>query len=199
MKTSLLIRYRLPVLIISALLLVAVSIPLGRLKINSDLESYMPETMKSKISNRAISEYFSSDENLLLVIEAPDILATSTLRRMSAISEQLQQLPMVTRVHSLFQTQQIHSEEGFMQVDPVIQFIPETEEERKQLRAELLSNDLAAGLVVSTDFRYALMVVDVERDTSSTNADEPDNLTFVTMPIKKSVAIYWYFCRSDCC
>lgn len=169
--TSFALRYRIPILLISGLILLAAIIPLLQISVNSDLESYMPDTMQSKQNNRLISKHFTTSENLLITVEAPDILATNTLERLEAISMGLESLPFVTRVHSLFQTRNIHSEDGFMQVDPVIPFIPETEEDRETLRNELLSNDLAVGLVVSEDFHHALILLDLQRDTTDSNAD----------------------------
>lgn len=171
MKTVFPLRYRLQVLIASAIILLASLIPLLQLHINSDLESYMPPSMQSKQNNLHISEHFTNSENLLLIVEAPDILATGTLHRLETLSLELQNVPMVTRVHSLFQTSRIHTEDGYMQVDPVITYIPQTIEEREKLRRELLANDLAAGLVVSGDFRHAMILLDLQRDTSNVNAD----------------------------
>lgn len=58
-KTSLfIIRHRWWVLLLTGIVLLAAIIPLTNTKINSDLESYMPDTMLSKINNKKIGEVF---------------------------------------------------------------------------------------------------------------------------------------------
>lgn len=178
------IRHRLAVIVISLMILGLAIIPLSRLQINADLESYMPESMQSKRNNRLIAEHFVNAENLLLVVDAGSeygtngkissgdgILAPAMLEGLERMSDALEQLPAVVRVHSLFQTSNIRHEGGDMVIGPAIPFIPQVGAERAALRSLLLENGLAAGLVVSNDFRYALIMLEVERDSTNKNAD----------------------------
>jgi hypothetical protein len=172
------IRHRKPVLLITfGILLMAVA-PLTQLTINSDLESYMPDSMNAKQNNRAIAEYFSSNENLLIVVDAhsnitneADILVPENLRALKQLSDELQQLPAVSRIYSVFQTNNIIHRDGEMIIEPAIPYIPETIKERESLRTSLRNNDLASGLVISDDFRYAMVMLDILRDTTQTDAD----------------------------
>lgn len=163
-KTSLFIlRHRWWVLLATFLILLAALIPLSNIKINPDLESYMPDTMTSKINNRKISEVFGNDETMLLVFEAEDVLQPATLKRVQAISEALILNGSFEQVLSLFQTKNIQSADGMMEVTPVVDTIPENEFTRQALREAIRKNDLAYGLVVSEDFRYALIMLTTER------------------------------------
>ncbi|ODT54716.1 MAG: hypothetical protein BGP01_15375 [Paludibacter sp. 47-17] len=170
------IRYRLPVLLLSIGLVLLAIVPLTQLQINSDLESYMPDSMQSKQNNRKIEAYFSSAENLLIVVDAQsahgaDILEPENLRTLQQLSDELQQLPAVSRVHSVFQTTNILHRDGEMLIEPAIPFIPETAAGREQLRTSLHTNDLACGLVISDDFRYAMLMLEVKRDSTLPDAD----------------------------
>ena len=94
MKRSMfVIRYRWHIIIATLVLVVAAVIPLFSIKINPDLESYMPESMQSKQNNRKINEIFGTNELLLIVFSTADVLNVSTLERVKAVSEALEEIP----------------------------------------------------------------------------------------------------------
>ena len=172
------IRHRKLVLLITFGILLVAMVPLTQIRINSDLESYMPDSMNAKQNNRAIAEYFSSNENLLIVVDAhsksaneADILIPENLRALQYLCNELQQLQAVSRIYSVFQTNNIIHREGEMIIEPAIPNIPETIEEQENLRTSLRNNDLVTGLVISDDFRYALVMLDILRDTTHSDAD----------------------------
>jgi hypothetical protein len=157
------IRYSKPIIIISILLLLGSIIPLTQISINSDLESYMPESMESKISNKLISKHFSNDEILMLVLECEDVLSEKTLQRIENISSTFEQSALLGRVYSLFQVKDIVSDDGMMLVNPLIENIPENEAEKALLRQRIIDNDLAYKLIVSEDFRFTLIILTREK------------------------------------
>lgn len=158
-KNIFVIRYRWHI-IIATLLLVGLSIiPIMNISINSDLESYMPDSMSSKKQSKLIQEEFGDDEPLMILMEAEDVLQSGTLQRIKNLSEAFSQKPEFKRVFSLFQTKNIRGEEGMMVVDPVIPYIPESDSEREALREDIRKNDLAYKLVVSENFKHALIVL----------------------------------------
>lgn len=172
------LRHPLAVILVSIGILLLAILPLTQVSINSDLESYMPETMNSKRTNRQIAEYFSTAENLLIIVDAQspstqdaDILQAKNLQVVQQMSDQLQQLPSVQAVHSLFQTSHIQHPDGNLLIEPAIPAIPETKEETEHLRRQLLKNKFASGLVISDDFRYTLLMLEVNRDSSAATSD----------------------------
>lgn len=164
-KNLFVIRYNRLIIIVSVLILLSTIIPLSRITINPDLESYIPETMDAKINNSKISEHFSNDEVLLLVFEAEDVLEPFTLRRMQSISEKLDKNPLLSRVYSIFHVNDILSDDGMMVVKPLIEELPETDEAKETLRKRIIENDLAYGIIISDNFKYALIVL--TRDKNS--------------------------------
>ncbi len=174
------LRFQKPIIIITLLLLVACIIPLSRIKINPDLESYMPETMESKISNKKIAEHFNNDEMLMLIIETDDVLKINTLNRMKRINRELEASPLLAKVYSLFQVKEISSEAGMMTVLPLIDDIPDNEEDIQLLRSKIKKNDMAYRLVVSDDFRMAMMVLTREK-----GLNDDTLLTFIRHTLEK--------------
>lgn len=163
-KQKFIIRYRWPVIVVT-LLLVGISVlPLLHIRVNPDLESYLHEDMPSRLNNLQIKDVFGNEELLILVFHAPDVLEESTLYRIQDVSDALAEAPEFKRVFSLFQAKDIRSEEGSMVVNPVVEYIPETPEERDLLREAIRSNDLAYKMVVSENFENALIILTVENE-----------------------------------
>jgi len=167
-RENFIIRYRWVIIVATLLCVVACIIPLTKIHINPDLESYLPNSMHSRQNSQAISEIFGNDEPILIVMESPDVLNTSTLKRIEKLSKSFSRMSAFKRVYSLYQTKNIRSEDGSMVVNPVIEKIPETPDEIEKLRADIKANDLAYKLVVSDDFKYALIML----SSNKTLADE---------------------------
>lgn len=164
MKKSLFtIRYRVLIIVITSLIVLGSIIPIMNITINPDLESYLPDEMESKVNNKKISEFFGNEETLLLILESDDVLESATLKKLEALSESFSRNEAFEQVFSLFQTKNIRSEEGMMIVNPVIEYIPESAEERETLRESLRNNEMANGLVVSADFRYTMLMLTTNR------------------------------------
>lgn len=158
-KSMFVVRYRWLIIISTVIIVLAAIIPLTQVKINTNLESYLPNSMQSRQNNKLINNVFGNDEMLLIVFEAKDILNSETLKRIKNIAGEFEQMNEFKRVYSLFQTKNIESIDGSMVVSPVIESIPETAEEKELLRTAIKNNDLAYKIVVSDNFRYGLIML----------------------------------------
>ena len=158
-KGFFIIKYRWWIIIIALILVSASVIPLTRVSVNPDLESYLPATIPAKINTDKIAQIFGDNEMLVLVFESNDVLNASTLTRVQTLSREFNTMSEFDNVMSLFDTKSIRGEEGMMIVEPVVVNIPHTEAEREILRNEIRSNDLAYKLIVSDDFRYTLIIL----------------------------------------
>ncbi len=158
-KSKLIIKYRWWI-IISTLLIVAASVlPLTRVTVNPDLESYLPDAIEPKVNTDKIAEIFGDHEMLILVFESDDVLNASTLERIRDLSREFNKLKEFDNVMSLFDTKSIKGEDGMMVVEPVVMEIPRNDAEREVLRADIRNNDLAYKMIISDDFRYTLIIL----------------------------------------
>jgi hydrophobe/amphiphile efflux-3 (HAE3) family protein len=135
-------------------------------EIESDLKAMLPSDLPSRLNTEEIDELFGGTEMLMLIIKADDVLEPETLQRTEAISKQMKRIKGVDKVLSLFELKNIKGEEGAMIVNPAVKRIPRNEEQKKELRREIMDNDLVYGSVVSKDFSLtavvALLKTDVE-------------------------------------
>ena len=158
-KEIFVIRHKWLIIIITILIVILSIFPLMKTSINSDLMSYLPDDMPSKINNDKIEQVFGKSDPLLIVFETNDILNDSTLRRIQALSKEFNRMKDFDMVMSLFDTKSIKGEDGAMIVKPVIKRIPKSESRREKLREEIKTNELAYKLIVSEDFRYTIIML----------------------------------------
>lgn len=158
--------YKYILIILPIILFIVFLIPLHDAKINPDLTRYLPQDSESKLNLEAIEKQFGKYDPVIIVFEADDILDGKTLTKISQIHDSILESPIYSEVISLFDTKNIRGDDGFMLVDPAIASIPTSKEETEELRKELKSNPLAYKLLVSEDFKYAVMILNPEKGFS---------------------------------
>lgn len=188
-KQHYIIKYRWPIIIVTVLLLFLSILPLTQIRINPDLESYMPESMQSKQNNKKITDVFGTDEPLFIVLETDDVLAASTLSRIEELSASFSRLSEIEQVFSLFQAKNIHSDDGMMIVDPVVESIPQTKVETEALRTSIVKNELAYKLVVSEDFRYSMILLTTNNSVTDAALIALVRTTLASVPGNEKVYI----------
>ncbi len=155
---SFLTRYRRAFILIPVAVTLAMLVPLRLARINPDLDAYLPEHIPAKRDLARMESIFGAYEPVVVFIESDDVLAAPTLERVRDLSAALNGMAQFDRVMSLFDTKNIRGEDGAMIVEPAVQAIPASPAEKEQLRQSLRQNEQAYGLVVSDDFRYALLL-----------------------------------------
>jgi len=160
------IKYRILIIVVSVAITALLAIPLLNTTINSDLRAYLPDNMVSQQNTNKIEELFGSTDPVLLVFESDDILNSETLKRIKSLSKEFNKRKEFDHVLSLFDSKEIKGEDGAMIVDPAVKRIPKTEKHRNRLRKRIKNNELIYKLIVSEDFRYTLMMLNIKKGVS---------------------------------
>ena len=168
-KENFIVKYKWLIIVFTMLIVILCVYPLTKTTINSDLKTYLPDKMESKINNDKIEAIFGKNDPLLIVFETDDVLNDSTLQRIQALSKEFNQMDEFDMVMSLFDAKNIKGQDGAMIVNPVIRRIPKTEKKREKLRQEIKKNELVYNLIVSEDFRYTMILLN---DVSKGNDEE---------------------------
>lgn len=158
-RKSFVLRNRKLIIILTAILAAAAVIPLFSLRINPDLESYLPDNIESRINNQKIGDLFGTKEPIVVILSTEDVLAPETLERVDNLTNGFRDLGTLSPIQSLSTAKNIRGEDGMMLVDPVIDYYPQTEEEREELRNRIKGNDLAYKLLVSEDFKNTMILL----------------------------------------
>ncbi|MBN2213464.1 MAG: RND family transporter [Bacteroidales bacterium] len=189
-KEIFVIKHRWLIIILALAIVAGAVFPLMQTKTNSDLKSYLPESMPSNISNAKIEEVFGKDELLIILFESDDVLNEATLRRIRSLSREFNRMKDFDMVMSLFDAKSIKGESGAMIVDPVVKRIPGSESRRERLREQIMSNELAYGLVVSEDFRYTAVILNSVTDKSDRELMATINTTLENNPGSEEVTMF---------
>ena len=153
------LRHKRLIIILTLLIVIICIFPLTKTSINSDLTTYLPESMPSKINNDKIEQIFGKSDPLIIIFETDDVLNAATLKRIQSLSKAFNRMKDFDMVMSLFDAKNIKGEDGSMIVNPVIQRIPKSESRREKLREEIKTNNLVYKLIVSEDFRYTMIIL----------------------------------------
>ena len=159
MQELMVIKYRWLIIISTLVVVVVTIIPLLNTTTNSDLESYLPETMPSRINHAKIEEIFGEIDPVFILFESEDILNDSTLQRIGALSREFNRMKDFDMVMSLFDAKNIKGEYGSMIVDPVVKRIPKSDKRREKLRDEIRTNEMVYKLIVSEDFHFTTIIL----------------------------------------
>ena len=163
---KLVIKYRKAIIIGSVFITLLAAIPLLHSDINSDLRAYLPKDMPSQIHTDSIEALFGATDPVLLVFETGDVLNTETLKRIKKISKAFNKNPAFDKVISIFDIKEIKGENGAMIVDPAVKRIPKTSVQREKLRKQLWANPFVKNTLVSSDFHYTLMAINIKKGVS---------------------------------
>jgi len=152
------IRYRWIIIVafIAVTALFARQVP--KAKIESDMKTQLPEHWESRLNTDKIDEIFGGTDMMMVLLKTDDILEPVTLKRVKNISKQMKRIKGVDKVWSLFELKNIKTEEGAMIVDPAVKRIPKTDEQKEELRREIIDNDMVYGSVVSKDFTVTAVI-----------------------------------------
>lgn len=135
-------------------------------EIDPDLGNYLPETMASRVNTDSIESIFGGNGTLLVVLETDDVLNSGTLERMQLLSEAFDYVKGVKKNLSLFNSKSIIGEDGMLIVEPAIEDIPYTEEEREALRENLKENKMVFKNIISTDFRLTSFILLLDKEVN---------------------------------
>ena len=98
-----LLRYRLPLLVLSLLAIVVVGMGATRLSVKSDYKIFFEADNPQLVANEMIQDRFSASDNVLLVLNPAngDIFTRDNLKAIAALTEACWQIPYSQRVDSI--------------------------------------------------------------------------------------------------
>ncbi len=129
---------------------------------NSDMMSYLPEDMPSRINKKNIEDVFDGTEMIMLIIKSDDVINASTLKRVKRFSQKIGRIKGIDKVISLFDLKYVRSENGAMLINPAVQMIPRNDCDIEKIKNELRENEIVYGNVISKDFTTTAVIATIE-------------------------------------
>ncbi|MBN1132658.1 MAG: RND family transporter [Bacteroidales bacterium] len=156
------IKYRWWIIVVSIVATMVMSTSLFRLEVDPDLKNYFPNHMESMVNTKKIEDVFGNQDFVILLFETEDVLNAKTLHRLKNIERALVRTKGIKRTTSLFGSNRIYGKDGIMYVEPTVRHIPETPEQKEELRSEIKDNDLVYNIVVADNFKSTAIILALE-------------------------------------
>ncbi len=157
------IRFRIAIIVLVIGITGWLGYEISTLTVNSDLLTYLPQNKEIvKIFNE-VGKVFGGNSMGVIAFEAKDgdIFNANSLKTLRRLTREYEKIDSVRSVISLTNVLDIKKIEGGLEIGKLVpkDRIPETKEELEALRKYTLSKDMYSGRLVSTDGKYAVMMV----------------------------------------
>lgn len=139
--------------VLTALLLVSVAAAtqLGKVELRISADELLVRDDPERAYFQEIREQFGDDEVALLVLSDDDVMAPAKLEQLRDVLDQLESLPCVSRVESLFSIPHLRSVDGYLKTDPYIDDLPETRAEAQAILEAALESPFVRNVLLSAD------------------------------------------------
>jgi predicted RND superfamily exporter protein len=152
------IKYR-SVIVIAAIAITLLSLLLiPRLQVNSNVDDYVPDTIKNKVHLKELDSIFGGSEMILLMLHSEDVVNATTLKRLESLAADLSTLEGLDRIISPFSAQEISIEDGFMSMTPFFEEIPDNRADFEFLKKRIAGNSMTDRFF-SEDFSLVSLVL----------------------------------------
>ena len=136
---------------------------LPKLKINNETETFIPADHPARVLNDHLKEVFGDNNIMILAVEAKNgvIYQEPILRKIAALTEELETLDNVEEVTSLTNVDNIIGTEEGMQVEPIFDVYEEIDEDvLKNIKEVLHSWSFYEGSMISEDDRSTIILIE---------------------------------------
>ena len=107
---------------------------------------------------------FGNDETIMVAIDAGDVFSPQSIDLISRLTAKLSKVPGAQSVVSLTNALTIRSTEYGMDIAPMMEKAPETDEDYDTLRHDVMANPLLASALVSKNFDTTAILVNLENN-----------------------------------
>ena len=155
------VRLRLPILIVTALLTAVLGYFLKDTRINADVFSYLPDRDPAVQLNRYIGEQYAGTQLAVVGLEAEEVFAPATLDTVRRLTAALEAVDGVDWVTSLANVLDIRKVEDDLRISPLL------EAGQEGLREYTLAKPMYRGRLVSADGRVTILACRLREDADA--------------------------------
>lgn len=126
---------------------------------------------------------FGTDNITIIYVEDKNLFSPEKLKSLDDLAFSMEQLPGVDKVESLFTVTDFKGEDGFLNTAPLVDSLPETQEEADAIKAGALRNPILVNNVISPDGHVTALNLFVGGDPN-----DPDYNTKFSKAVDAKVA-----------
>ena len=135
-----------------------------QLKVDTSYDSLISESDPGRPAYLATIEEFGSDNTTIIYLKDEKLFSSERLTQLEDLTYALQEIESVESVESLFTVLNIRDEEGMLESGPLMDYVPEEEDEIRRVRDNATYSPLIRGNFLSEDGTVTALTVTVRRD-----------------------------------
>lgn len=169
---------RIPVLLFLLVMTLAGLVGMQRLTIDTTLDSLIPDDAPARMVYQKIMGEFGTDNKTIIYVKDDALWSPEKLALLEKLHEDLQDIPGVTRVESLFTLHTVRGQDGRIISQPILREAPATQEEADLARQNALANPLYIGNFFSRSGDATAMLASIEDNPEGKDLDAGLNNAF---------------------
>jgi len=131
-----------------------------------------------------IQQRFGDERINLLVLTDSSLLKAEKLKVLQTAVTEIEALPFVARVDSLFSVPHIRTVDGFLEKEPYLNTLPETDEAAQSLLQQALKNPFLENVLLSSDGETMALAIVMADDTTADDLEVTNALDQITSRLK---------------
>ena len=166
-------------ILIIVLFVAALGSQLPTLKMDTSTEGFLHKTNPMRIEYDVFRDQFGRDEKLMIAVKTDSIFNLGFLKKLDSFHGALEdELPHIKGVDSLINARNTFGIEGELIVEPLIDDLPETQEDLSRLRSTITNNSFYKNLLYSEDFTMTTVTIDTQTYSNVGAISEDVNIDF---------------------
>ena len=166
-------------ILVIVLFVAALGSQLPTLKMDTSTEGFLHKTNPMRIEYDVFRDQFGRDEKLMIAVKTDSIFNLGFLKKLDSFHSALEdELPHIKGVDSLINARNTFGIEGELIVEPLIDDLPETQEDLSRLRSTITNNSFYKNLLYSEDFTMTTVTIDTQTYSNVEAISEDVNIDF---------------------
>ena len=152
---------------------------LPSLKIDTTTEGFLHKSDPMRVQYDEFRDQFGRDEKLMIAVKTQNIFDLDFLEKLDRFHHALEdELPNIKGVDSLINARNTYGIEGELIVEPLIDNLPQNNEDLISLKETVTNNSLYKNSLYSEDFRMTTVTIDTETYSNNGASQDATNLEF---------------------
>ena len=177
------------VIIIAGIITAFFALQLPKVRVDASASRMMVKEDPNRIFYEETIETFGSDNTTVIYIKDENLFTYEKLEAIEEIFYNLQDVPGVSRVNGLFNVKNFKGVDGFLDTNPLLDPIPEEQEDINRAMKDAINSPLMLGSMISKDGNVMAISVIAEPDLKDEEFDKRFSIAIdkVIAPLKGKV------------
>ena len=166
-------------IVVIFVLVAGIASQLPSLKIDTTTEGFLHKSDPMRVQYDEFRDQFGRDEKLMIAVKTQNIFDLDFLEKLDRFHHALEdELPNIKGVDSLINARNTYGIEGELIVEPLIDNLPQNNEDLISLKETVTNNSLYKNSLYSEDFRMTTVTIDTETYSNNGASQDATNLEF---------------------